>query len=83
MKSMTGFSTAEATQTIGVMRAEIKSVNQKGLDVQVRAPRACAPFESDIDKLARAKLTRGKVFISLHLETVSYTHLTLPTSDLV
>ena len=77
MKSMTGFSSAQANGDLGVVRADIKSVNQKGLDIQMRTPRACAAFEGDLEKLAKSNLRRGKVFISLHLDLASESQASL------
>ena len=74
---MTGFSSAQASSDLGIVRADIKSVNQKGLDIQMRTPRACAPFEGELEKLAKSQLSRGKVFISIHLDLANAVNATL------
>ena len=71
MKSMTGY--GEATQNIksGKVTVQIRSVNHRHLDLQVRAPREFLSFEEDIRKLVRkwqAKavlITRGPDGMSL------------------
>ena len=61
MKSMTGY--GEATQNIksGKVTVQIRSVNHRHLDLQVRAPREFLSFEEDIRKLVRQKISRGRI----------------------
>ena len=61
MKSMTGY--GEATQNIksGKVTVQIRSVNHRHLDLQVRAPREFLSFEEDIRKLVRDKISRGRI----------------------
>ncbi len=61
MKSMTGY--GEATQNIksGKLTVQIRSVNHRHLDLQVRAPREFLSFEEDIRKLVREKISRGRI----------------------
>ena len=69
MKSMTGY--GEATQAIknGKVTVQIRSVNHRHLDLQVRAPREFLSFEEDIRKLVRQKISRGRVdlFVSRYV----------------
>ena len=71
MKSMTGFSSVENSGVAGSFRVEMKSVNQKGLDVQMRLPRLCSAYEAALEKGIRARLARGKILVSGHLEVAS------------
>ena len=61
MKSMTGY--GEATQNIknGKVSVQIRSVNHRHLDLQVRAPREYLSLEEDIRKLVREKISRGRI----------------------
>ncbi|HWH80413.1 MAG TPA: YicC/YloC family endoribonuclease, partial [Candidatus Binatus sp.] len=61
MKSMTGY--GEASQNIrgGKVTLQIRSVNHRHLDIQVRAPREFLSFEEDIRKLVRQKISRGRI----------------------
>ena len=61
MKSMTGY--GEATQNIknGKVTVQIRSVNHRHLDLQVRSPREYLSFEEDIRKLVRQKIARGRI----------------------
>ena len=68
MKSMTGFSSAEKTTPLGHLRIEIRSVNQKGLDVQWRMPRCLQHLEGHFGRLVRQNLSRGRVWVTMNLE---------------
>jgi len=61
MKSMTGY--GEASQNIHGARitVQIRSVNHRHLDLQVRTPREYMSFEEEIRKLLRDKISRGRV----------------------
>lgn len=61
MKSMTGY--GEASQNIHGARitVQIRSVNHRHLDLQVRTPREYMSFEEDIRKLIREKISRGRI----------------------
>lgn len=61
MKSMTGY--GEASQNIHGARitVQIRSVNHRHLDLQVRTPREYMSFEEEIRKLLREKISRGRV----------------------
>ena len=61
MKSMTGY--GEASQNIRGARitVQIRSVNHRHLDLQVRTPREYMSFEEEIRKLLREKISRGRI----------------------
>jgi uncharacterized protein (TIGR00255 family) len=61
MKSMTGY--GEASQQIkrGKVTVQIRSVNHRHLDLQVRTPREYMSFEEEIRKAVRQKLSRGRI----------------------
>jgi len=67
LKSMTGYGRGEAV--IGTQNAtvEVRSVNHRYLDFQLRVPRCLLPLESKIKKLISSFVSRGKVEISVQL----------------
>ncbi len=67
MLSMTGYGRGEYKNGGVELTVEIKTVNNRYLDVAVKAPRIFAAHEEDIRGIIREKLTRGHadVFISL------------------
>jgi len=68
IKSMTGFGAAlEEDHNVSV-RAEVKSLNSKTLDLSVRLPRQLQDKEFEIRNMVAKILERGKVLISAELE---------------
>ena len=67
MLSMTGYGKGEYKEGGVELVCEIKSVNNRYLDVNVKAPRIFTAYEDVIRKLVREKMTRGHVdvFVSL------------------
>ena len=67
MLSMTGYGQGEYKEGGVELTCEIKTVNNRYLDVNVKAPRIFIAYEEVIRKLVREKMTRGHVdlFISL------------------
>ncbi len=67
MLSMTGYGKGEYAEGGLELTCEIKTVNNRYLDVSVKAPRIFASYEEVIRGTVRKKLTRGHadVFISL------------------
>ena len=59
MLSMTGFGKGEYKVDGVELTCEIKTVNNRYLDVNVKAPRIFTAYEDVIRKLVREKLTRG------------------------
>lgn len=69
--SMTGFGNA-ALQTEGVhVSTEIKSVNNRYLKLSVRMPDSVARFEAEIEKLVRARVSRGSIQLSIRVRFLS------------
>lgn len=67
MLSMTGYGKGEYCEGGIELTCEIKTVNNRYLDVSIKAPRIFAAYEEVARGIIRAKLTRGHadVFISL------------------
>lgn len=67
MKSMTGFGKAmTASETLQV-DVEIKSVNHRFLDMQLRMPKECNPYEADVRKQIKDTLQRGRIEVYVSL----------------
>lgn len=86
MLSMTGYGKGEYAKGGLELTCEIKTVNNRYLDVSVKAPRVFASREDVVRNIIRKKLTRGHadVFISVkdkrERETVLAADLALATS---
>ena len=71
--SMTGFGRGEAQDTRYKITAEIKTVNNRYLDMNVRMPRIIGMFDAEIRALVKKRLTRGKTDVFISLEDVGET----------
>lgn len=63
MHSMTAFANYETETPLGVISCEIKSVNQRFLDISIRAPEFVRQEEERIRKLLAENISRGKVSV--------------------
>lgn len=68
IRSMTGYGRAAAAPEGYQITFEIRSVNNRFLDVNVRVPRAWSHLEEKIRSRIRAVVTRGKVDAFLNVE---------------
>ena len=66
--SMTGFGSAQLEREGFVIRAEIRTVNHKHLQVRLRLPSAHHPLEPRVDGLIKQALQRGSVQVVVHLD---------------
>lgn len=64
--SMTAFARAETHYANTTLTWEIRSVNQRYLDLHLRLPDAFKHIENDVRELCRKSLNRGKVELALH-----------------
>lgn len=64
--SMTGFGRAEFEVAGAGYQVELRSVNQRHLDLQVRLPRALARFEPDLRRRLQGRFQRGKVELAVN-----------------
>ncbi|EYF07894.1 YicC/YloC family endoribonuclease [Chondromyces apiculatus] len=65
---MTGFGLADAPFGSGRMVAEIRTVNQRFLDVRAKLPREISDLTMFAEQVTRERLRRGRVEIQLRLE---------------
>ena len=68
LKSMTGFGRAERAVGDKTFLVDIKSLNGKQFDLQLKMPAFLKPFEFDIRKILSGKLGRGTVDCTINLK---------------
>src|ERR1044072_573064 len=61
ISSMTGYGRGEVTENRITAFADLRSVNNRFLEVSSRLPRALSMRENEVKELIRTKFTRGKV----------------------
>ena len=71
IKSMTGYGKSSQSINSREYQAEIKTVNHKYIDTNIRMPRIISYLEEDIRKLVSAKIKRGKVDIGITFDNYS------------
>lgn len=79
MKSMTGYGRARQTSEVREIVVELRAVNHRYLDVNVKAPRGYGFLEEAVKKFAASKISRGKVdvYISVNDLAAQETTITL------
>ena len=68
MKSMTGFGRGNATGEAFNVTVEIKTVNNRYLDIHLRMSQELTPLEMNVRKVINNRLSRGRVDLSISLE---------------
>jgi uncharacterized protein (TIGR00255 family) len=63
--SMTGYGKGEAKAGRSTVTVEIRTVNHRFIEFSIRCPRSLSDREREIERLARRKLKRGHVYISV------------------
>lgn len=69
VKSMTGFGHAESVSEKRKLTVEMKSVNNRYLDVNIRMPKKFSAFEAQIRNVLKEYVSRGKVDVFITEET--------------
>ena len=69
--SMTGYGRAGALLHGRDIKVELRSVNARFFEYSSRLPRSCAFLDDRLKKLVAAKVSRGKVELSLTIQTVT------------
>jgi uncharacterized protein (TIGR00255 family) len=65
MRSMTGYGSGAAEAPTARVTVEVRSLNQRFLDVRVTAPREFAAFEREVRDRVRAVAERGRVEVTI------------------
>ncbi len=68
---MTGFGAAQTEDQHIQVRAEVKALNSKTLDLSVRLPRQMQDKEFEIRNMVSKMLERGKILLNIELEYLS------------
>ena len=63
VRSMTGFGQAEARTPSGQYRVEIRAVNNRFLDIQLRQPKSLYSLEQKIKELITDTISRGSISV--------------------
>ncbi len=76
--SMTGFGSAEADVPQGRLRVEIRTVNHRFLNLQVRTPSGFDRHQPEIERRLRGHFVRGHVSLTVSLDRSHATETTPP-----
>jgi uncharacterized protein (TIGR00255 family) len=68
IRSMTGFGAAEEVTASGTYRVEIRGVNNRFLEMQVRQPKYLANLEQKVRKEISGAISRGSIQVSINCE---------------
>lgn len=68
IKSMTGFGRAEAVSRERKVSVELKSVNHRYLDLNIKMPKRLSYFEGEIRNVMKTYIRRGKVDVFITCE---------------
>ena len=77
IKSMTGFGRSEITVHNRKFTVELKSVNHRYLDVNIRMPKALNFFDAAIRQELKNYISRGKVDVFISYENLGETAQTV------
>ena len=75
LKSMTGYGSAKNTELTSSIHVEVKTLNSKFLDANLRFPKALSEYELEFRNLISQKLVRGKVSLTVEIMNESETAL--------
>jgi uncharacterized protein (TIGR00255 family) len=70
LKSMTGYGEAESRDAKAVIRVSARVVNHKGFKAYLKLSEAIAGAESELEKVARARINRGSLDVQVQYEPV-------------
>lgn len=68
---MTGFGRAEGETGLGKLYIEVRSVNHRYCDINVKLPKRLTPFENRIKEIIRSQISRGRIDAVFRLENMS------------
>ena len=81
IKSMTGYGGAKGESEGIVVSAELKSVNNRHLDVSVRLPKSCLFAEEAVRGAVGSAITRGKVDVFITVDTSGAEEVTIHINE--
>ena len=68
IRSMTGYGEAERATAAGTLRVEVRTVNHRHFNANVRLPSSLQRWEAEMREWLRATLSRGAASVTLRLE---------------
>src|SRR5262245_31864676 len=71
LKSMTGYGQGSASGSNFTVTVDLRSVNNRNLDIHWRAPQDLASLEIPLKKQIQAAVTRGRVDVNVNLAQTS------------
>jgi uncharacterized protein (TIGR00255 family) len=71
MQSMTGFGSASTQTKLGKLTVELRALNSKQLDLNIRLPKEFSNLEAAVRQAISSKNQRGKITCLVHLESES------------
>ena len=71
IKSMTGFGRCEVCEADYRITVEMKSVNHRYLDLNLKMPRKLGPFEAAVRSLLKGYVQRGKLDVYVNCEDLA------------
>lgn len=71
IKSMTGYGKGEAENELFRLKIELKSVNHRYLDINIKSPRYLIYLEERIKKFIKEDLSRGKIDVFINLDFIN------------
>lgn len=71
VKSMTGYGKNSLSINSREYQVEIKAVNHKYIDTNIKMPRIISYLEEDVRKMITSKIKRGKIDVSISFENYS------------
>ncbi|MDM7914229.1 MAG: YicC/YloC family endoribonuclease [Candidatus Eisenbacteria bacterium] len=66
--SMTGYGRAEAREAGRSLAVEIRSINHRFAEISIRLPKSLASLENRVREAVQARLSRGKITLSVTLD---------------
>ncbi|MBI4527658.1 MAG: YicC family protein [Deltaproteobacteria bacterium] len=73
MKSMTGYGEAEAHGARAKIAVQVRTLNHRHLDIQLRVPREYLSIEEDFRKMIRQRISRGRVELFINRSALAQT----------
>ncbi|MCX8116518.1 MAG: YicC family protein [Desulfobacterota bacterium] len=71
LRSMTGYGKGEGETTLGRLTVEVRSVNHRYSDINLKLPKRLSVFEPRIRELIRSRASRGRIDLSVKLEATA------------
>lgn len=72
MKSMTGYGTSNGVVEGFGLSCELKTLNGRYLDVNVRLPKELSVFEVPLIRMLKSKFSRGSIFLGITIKSYEY-----------